>query len=636
MKKRMAVLAAVLLAVLACLGIAGAEAAKGQVLRVQMIVSPTSLKKGDTVRAAVSLTNVSGKDFPGAMTLSDPNDRQITGFGEPVLKDGESASWIGEWTVTEKDLEEGKLVFTVRYVVEDENGETKKKMTRLGYKITAAPDEPEPTPEPTPEPRPEDFPDVVLYGVYRPNPSTGWVAVGCVDRAGDVWLAGRADVKWPCRDEAIREMLRTRRGMQKYENLIGSEADGTRMNDAWFFTDVPAMVEAVPMPETEPRKTGYDVGQEAVYGLRKNAAGEEESVLLGMAGSYLYENPSPDAQRLYLFMWRLMTLDEIFNAHGIGFATEGTSPQGFRGISVREFYGFSDGDLSQAAVSAVWLDAEGGPLEAKLSPEETDALRTLAERGMVIRKENRWIMPEDTLTCIFTDGQGRELGRIRLFSYTEGMDEDGENIVLTLAAADDGMYQTALMPQPVDSLTEEELRMMTVRIEGVDYTVGKSTPRDLIRSGWTCFPEQAGVFTYQDPEMNDTIEVSTAGYSLDEPILHISCQFAYEIDISYCGYDGIPDPDDPDDPDWGYFKDDGEETKNGDEGIAGPEEDDWQKQWGALTGWIDDVIGAGQDTSEPGVPVCYPLSDGRYLYLYSAVSPISITLSEHGPDEDIW
>ena len=644
MRKRIMIPVFLLFLALIWLGCAAADTKQAQNLRIQMVLSETEVQVGDTVQVMIQAINTTGKDFPEAMTLSDPDGKKVGNFGDPVLKNGETVTWFGTHTVSKKDLQEERISYSFIYAVTDENGELHKKKTNFGLKITPGIPEATPEPEPTPEPKPEDFDDVVLYAVYRPNPSTGYVSVGCVDRGGNVWLAEKADVRWPAADRDVRDMLRTRRGMTKYESLIGTEADGTVLNDAWFFWDVPAMVDAVPQPAERPRKTGIDVGQEAVWGLRKNERGEEESVLLGMAGSYVYENPSPDAQRLYLFMWRMMVLDEIFHSYGVCYATESVSPQGFRGVTVREFYSLADGDLSKARITAAWLDGEDGPEEKELSPEEMETIRTLAERGMIIRKENTWFMPQDVLTYIFTDEQGSELGRIRLFSYAESADEEGELTIRTLAAGEDGMYQTVLMPRPLNTLTEEEIRLMTVRIEGVDYVVGQSTPRDLIDHGWACFPELSGVFIFEDPECNNSIEVRTRGESLDEPIISISCQFAYEADIEYCGYDGILDPDNPDDPDWGYFDEDpAEEPDDGtdetpDEAAA-PDPDDeyaWQKQWVALTEWIHDVLGAGQDTSAPGTSVCYPLSDGRYLYLFSNSSPIVITLSEYGPDSDIW
>ena len=565
MKKRLMILAVVLLAAMAWLCPAGAES-KQRDMKIGMILSSTTVSEGETIRVQITLTNTSGKDFPGPAKLFGPNGKKIKDFSEPVLKDGESVSWEGDWTVTEKQLNEGRITYTVRYPAMDENGVSRNHAKHFSKKITAA--------QPDTEPAPEDFAEVLLYGVCQSDSAADRVSVGCVDTAGDVWLAEQADVEWPCTDEAIREMLKTRRQMKKYENAVNMEADGTVTGEAWFAGDVPAMLDAIPLPEEKPRETGTDAGLEAVFGLRKNAAGEEESVLLGMAGSYMYENPSPDAQRLYLYMWRLMTLDEIFSVSG-GYAAEQTSPQGFRGVPVREFYGLADGDLGKASVSAVYLDAEGGPREKELTPEEAEELRALAERGMIIRKENRWSMPEDVLTCTFTDEQGKELGQIRLFSYTVKTNEDGENVIATLAAAEDGMYQTALMPEPVDSLTEEELRMLTVTIKGVDYTVGKSTPRDLIRSGWNCFPELIGAFTFENPETDSTIEVRTAGCSLDEPIISISCE---------------------------------------EDGVIG-------------------VPGAGQEGRESGESVCYPLSNGSYLY--NSSSHVSLTLSESGPEDSV-
>ncbi len=637
MKKVLLTLSVILVLTLVCFCPAGAEEPAKRDLTLQLVLSERQVRAGDTIQVYFSAANTSGKDFTSPVTLMDPKGKQVKDFGAPVLKSGTYAYWFGSWTVTEKDLEAEKIIFTVKYSMEDENGGIVNKKVNVSRGIS--PVQPEATPEPTPEPQPEDFDDVILYGVYRPNPSTGWVAVGCVDTAGALWLAERADVPWPARDGDVREMLRTRRGMKLHGNLVDTEADGTLMNSAWFCNVVPDMISAIPQSEGKPRKTGVDIGQEGVWALRKNENGEEESVLLGMSGSYVYENPSPDAQRLYLFMWRTLSSNEIFTADSTGYAAEGVSPRGFHGVTVREFFGLPNGDFSSASVSAVYQDADCGPETKKLTSEEENSLRALAEYGMVIRKESVWNMPEDVLTCIYTDAQGNRLGEIRLFTYTADTNEEGEAILQTLAVADDGMYQIALEPRPVDTLTEEELRMMTVRIEGVDYTVGKSTPRDLICNGWNCNPEWNGAFTFQDPEWNNMIEVITAGDSLDEPIIYISLQFAYELDIEYCGYDGILDPDNPDDPDWGYFTGDPEDRKPetwAEDEDPGPEDDDWQKHWSALTEWIEDVIGAGQDTSEPGTSVCYPLSDGRYLYFYSASSPVAITLSEYGPDEETW
>ena len=222
MIKRLLVLAAVLLAALSWAGCAPADEARTQDLKIQMSFSEVNVSAGDTIRVTISVTNVSGRDFAEGMTLYDPLGLQIRDFGHPVLKDGETASWSGRWVVMEKNLNEKKITFVVRYAVEID-GELVKKKVNIGRGITPVIPEVTPEPEPTPAPKPEDFDDVVLYGVYRPNPSTGWVSVGCVDRGGNVWLAEKADVRWPALDEDVRDMLRVRRGMKKYENLIGYE-----------------------------------------------------------------------------------------------------------------------------------------------------------------------------------------------------------------------------------------------------------------------------------------------------------------------------------------------------------------------------------------------------------------------------
>ena len=59
---------------------------------------------------------------------------------------------------------------------------------------------------------------------------------------------------------------------------------------------------------------------------------------------------------------------------------------------------------------------------------------------MVIRKESVWNMPEDVLTCTYTDAQGNRLGEIRLFTCTVDTNEEGEAIF-----RDDGVGGIAIM-----------------------------------------------------------------------------------------------------------------------------------------------------------------------------------------------
>ena len=104
------------------------------------------------------------------------------------------------------------------------------------------------------------------------------------------------------------------------------------------------------------------------------------------------------------------------------------------------------------------------------------------------------------------------------------------------------------------------------------------------------------------------------------------------------------DPDNPKDPDRGYFGDEpdpDEGEPETDEGENEPETDEdeeeepWEKDWVSLTVWVMDVLGESQEGLQPGDSVCYPLSDGRFLYLYSNSSPIVITLSESGSGIDV-
>ena len=382
-------------------------------------------------------------------------------------------------------------------------------------------------------PSPADsLPRVILYGVYRPDPGTDRVALGCLDEAGDLWLAEQAEASWPAATAGIEKLLSARRGMHWQENVLEDLYDGCLMDREWL-NDLAAMADTVPLQEGVPEETGLAGWQLAVYAMRTAEGGESESVLLGMGGRFLFENTDPGAQMMYRWMWRKLVLMEIFTSDA-GYAAEGIEPHGFETVSLREFFRLPDGS-EEAEITAESVDCLTGFQKMELVEEDLDEIRTLVRRGVVIGKRNSAILTGGTIVIRLQGADGQDLGSMEF--YKTAPDEYGSQELL--AVAQDGMYSVSLLPEPVDALAEEEQGLLAFTLNGGTYTLGKSTPRDLVRDGWICFPEYSKTMTFRDGETNLYLEVWTAGGSLDEPLRSVYFENLESADSYRFGFDGI-------------------------------------------------------------------------------------------------
>ena len=96
-----------------------------------------------TVTVAITISNAGEGDLPGPVTLYYPSGKQVEEFGSPTLTAGASRSWTGTWDVTQKELEAGKISFTVRYSVYDDDGVLQNKANRINFTIQYSGAEPE-------------------------------------------------------------------------------------------------------------------------------------------------------------------------------------------------------------------------------------------------------------------------------------------------------------------------------------------------------------------------------------------------------------------------------------------------------------------------------------------------------------
>ena len=96
-------------------------------MKVSRELSTNKFSAPKSITVSITVTNVGDVDMPGPVTLYYPSGKKVEEFGSPTLAVGASKNWSGEWTVTQKELEAGKITFKIKYSVYsdevDENGE---------------------------------------------------------------------------------------------------------------------------------------------------------------------------------------------------------------------------------------------------------------------------------------------------------------------------------------------------------------------------------------------------------------------------------------------------------------------------------------------------------------------------------
>ena len=96
-------------------------------MKVSMELSTNKFSAPKSIKVSITVTNVGDFDMPGPVTLYYPSGKKVEEFGSPTLAVGASKNWSGDWTVTQKELETGKITFKIRYTVYsdsvDENGQ---------------------------------------------------------------------------------------------------------------------------------------------------------------------------------------------------------------------------------------------------------------------------------------------------------------------------------------------------------------------------------------------------------------------------------------------------------------------------------------------------------------------------------
>ena len=89
-------------------------------------VTPDSLTAPGDVQVSLRVANTGDRDLTDPVTLYDPAGNVVASFGDGgsvMLPAGAFKTWEGTWNVTEDQLDQGKVAYTLKYYLEDESGE---------------------------------------------------------------------------------------------------------------------------------------------------------------------------------------------------------------------------------------------------------------------------------------------------------------------------------------------------------------------------------------------------------------------------------------------------------------------------------------------------------------------------------
>ena len=116
--------------VLLCVSAALAE----DPIKVSMELSKYKFSGPETITVSITVTNIGDGDMPAPVTLYYPTGKKIEEFGSPTLSVGSSKRWSGDWTVTQEQLDAGKVAFKISYSYYEDTGddEAEPKLVKKG------------------------------------------------------------------------------------------------------------------------------------------------------------------------------------------------------------------------------------------------------------------------------------------------------------------------------------------------------------------------------------------------------------------------------------------------------------------------------------------------------------------------
>jgi len=138
MMKRKGFILCLVLAVFVLLwGVAAAETSDPIVTSMEL--TPSKLTAPGPVSVSITISNSGDTDLTEPVVLYDPAAQIVSDFGNDgsvLLKAGESKTWTGTYDVNQRTLENGSVVFFVKYTLVNENGKAVEQSQPIRAKIS--------------------------------------------------------------------------------------------------------------------------------------------------------------------------------------------------------------------------------------------------------------------------------------------------------------------------------------------------------------------------------------------------------------------------------------------------------------------------------------------------------------------
>lgn len=137
MKRKVLILCLVLAALLAAVGCAAAESTDPIVCEMEL--NPDRLTGPGPINVTITISNSSDEDMRDPVLLYDPSTQLVSDFGTngaALLKAGESVTWTGTYDVNQRMLENGTIVYFVKYSIYRDSGEAVSKSQAIRKEIS--------------------------------------------------------------------------------------------------------------------------------------------------------------------------------------------------------------------------------------------------------------------------------------------------------------------------------------------------------------------------------------------------------------------------------------------------------------------------------------------------------------------
>ena len=97
----------------------GTNGRASELPKITMDFDKYTLSEPGKISVVITVTNAGEEDMNEPVPLYYPDGTKAEAFGNSGLSAGKSRSWVGEWDVTQEQLDKGDVTFSIRYAIYD-------------------------------------------------------------------------------------------------------------------------------------------------------------------------------------------------------------------------------------------------------------------------------------------------------------------------------------------------------------------------------------------------------------------------------------------------------------------------------------------------------------------------------------